>query len=270
MIGALVYSRDRAAQLDLCLRSIQENGGGLFYSITVLWTASTNDFLRGYTLCEEQHPTVKFIKETNLKDQSLQLIDKHSPYVCLFTDDDILYREPPDFPTPNHVLEWEPDVACFTLRLGMNINYCYPLDCEQELPAIEKGDGVMFWEWQKGHLDWGYPGSIDGTVYRTNELLRYLRNREFENPSQLEDQLMQAIRFSQSPQFCSSFYDSLVVNVPANRSSSTHLNNRHGDTHPFGLRDLNTEYLEGGRLSLSEMDFSPVNAAHTELALVFA
>ena len=55
MIQAIVFSCDRAAQLDLLLRSIERNAPGVF-DLTITYNASNNDFLAGYDALQRERP----------------------------------------------------------------------------------------------------------------------------------------------------------------------------------------------------------------------
>lgn len=115
--NAIIFSKDRACQLDQLLSSIEahvENLGTLV-KIQVLYTFSANSFRQGYEELKKMHPLVAFHHEGNLtegvssvysrehangaakmrgfKSDYLRLLDADSPYTLHFVDDMVMVRE---------------------------------------------------------------------------------------------------------------------------------------------------------------------------------
>lgn len=100
MIDALIFSKNRAAQLDLLLRSIRRHAQGLYRSLTVLYTGSSGDYLRGYQQCFAEHVEAKFVLEYDFESQVrfwLSLYGDDVP-VSFLVDDDVFYRDAPVLP----------------------------------------------------------------------------------------------------------------------------------------------------------------------------
>ncbi len=67
MINGIVFSKDRAAQLDLLLKSISKNAKDVF-QLKVIYASSEISFEKGYEKLIDKHPEVKWMKEsTNFK-----------------------------------------------------------------------------------------------------------------------------------------------------------------------------------------------------------
>jgi len=97
VIDCLVFSKDRAAQLDLLLRSIRRHAPSLYQSLTVLYTGSSADYLRGYQVCFAEHEEAKFILEHDFEVQTRLWLDfEMIDYVSFLVDDDVFYRDVPD------------------------------------------------------------------------------------------------------------------------------------------------------------------------------
>ena len=62
------------------------------------------------------------------------------------------------------------DVVCFSLRLGMNTTVCYTLSAENVLKDIEAINGLMKWDWKLRYLDFGYPFSTSGHIFRSKDI----------------------------------------------------------------------------------------------------
>ncbi len=133
MIAAVVFSRDRACQLDLLLNSIERNGRGIFRRIYVLYLATNEDHEEGYRICAEEHPLVQFVPDGVTSFQLTATLLSSADHGCFFTDDSVLYRLLPS-EIPQDALH--DDVLCFSLRLGRNTTWCYPHGKPQRLPRF--------------------------------------------------------------------------------------------------------------------------------------
>lgn len=267
MIGAIAFSRDRACQLDLLLRSLEENASGVFDPVFVIWHATSEEFREGYQRCVGEHPDVAWIKEDGLTYQTHHCITASGRLVAFFTDDDVLYRPLDRAAIYEHALNRE-DVLCFSLRLGHNTTFCYPHGRRQQLPRQFSWNGdLLLWEWQRAEQDWSYPFSLDGHLYRRADLLALLDGRNFSTPNFLEETLMSDPASLRRP-LMAAYSESRLVSIPANIVSQSHMN-RHGQEHPMSTAVLNERYLAGEQIDLASMNFSGVRGAHHELPYVF-
>jgi hypothetical protein len=259
MITAVAFSRDRACQLDLLLASLERNGRMLFNPVYVLYRATTAAHDDAYLLCQERFPGVVFVPDG---DETPADLLSDALLATFFTDDSVLYR-----PLPSRPL-FDLDVLCFSLRLGWNTRWCYPLGREQRSPGFVKTGGMLRWEWKDADGDFGYPASVDGHVFRARNLRRALMGCPGDaNPNRLEEHLVEAFRDDRKTMMAS--YDhSCLVGVPANVVSSTH-RNRH-DVHGQHPDALCAAYLSGRRISLDDLDFADVRGAHQDIDLVLS
>lgn len=270
MISAIVFSRNRAAQLDLLLRSIRERAPKLFSSIEVLWVATNSDYMHGYQQLINEWTEVGFRYEHSFQTQVGDMLDKTSePFVSFLCDDDIVMREYNDYPAPQVLLQESPEILCFSLRLGYNTTFCYPHDCEQQQPIIhERFRDTIMWSWPNAMGDWGYPGSLDGHVFRRHQVIELLAGRDYTGPNRLEDTFTnRCFGRDDTHPMMASYERSLITGVPINVVQDG-FPNRNGETHPVLTTTLNREYMEGKRLVLPEHE--GINAAHVELPLCFA
>jgi hypothetical protein len=118
MITAIVYSKDRPLQLDLCLNSIAKNFDQAS-SVIVIYKA-TDIYEESYRTLQSEHPDVNFILQGGsiFKDTLDMISSTENDFVCFFTDDDIVYQKVPEI--REDILS-EDQMECFSLRMGLNI-----------------------------------------------------------------------------------------------------------------------------------------------------
>lgn len=95
-VGCLIFSRDRACQLDLLLRSVARHAPTLYAPLTVLYRASTREYGRGYALAFSEHADVKFICESDFEAQVRHWLRLQDGPVSFLVDDDVFYRQAPE------------------------------------------------------------------------------------------------------------------------------------------------------------------------------
>ena len=125
MFTSIVFSKDRALQLDLTLNSIKSHIPCTQYEypihrIDVLYTTS-KEHENSYQTLIKEHRDVNFVKQsasifTDIKKLVDTSLDEH---VCFFTDDNIVYREL-SLTQEDIKLAFENQVSCISLRLGKN------------------------------------------------------------------------------------------------------------------------------------------------------
>lgn len=254
-IHCLVFSKDRAMQLDAFLRSADKYAP--YESIAVLAQASDAVHRESY----DDFP-FNTIREWRWNTPFSQWVrewweDKQPDHVVFHTDDDVFFRAPPDLTYISPV---------YSLRLGRNTTYCHPLDRMQQLPPQHSVTSWRQWKWRESDGDFGYPLSLNATIYRSADLLPLL-DFHFSNPTELEAGLAaRANRFK--PEWMASPPRSCCVSLPHNVVSVSSGNPRGGnpDWQPAALCE---KYLDGWRIDLDAMDWSNIVGAHQEVPLKF-
>jgi len=257
-ISCIVFSKDRALQLDACLHSIERNApyGG---STVVIYLATNPEFSRAYELVAISERTRLLPQSADFRRDVLEAVDTAARYTVFHTDDDFCFRRPAGHLILPH------GFACFSLRLGENTKYCYPLDREQRVPSAAASDSIMEWDWTRADGDFAYPMSVNGHIFETDLLRRMLRRASFSNPNELEYELH--VRRYMAPPLMLASRESCVVSVPANAVSTTA--NRSGEDPSYSPETLNARFLGGQRIDLDAMDFSGIRGAHQEIPFVF-
>lgn len=234
MINSIIFSKDKAVQLRLLLESIKKNTDGIF-NLTVIYSASKEEFDKGYEKLklEDVSTGVKWIQQTEFKNNVLQALQTNADHSCFFMDDDVMYGK---FDTEKilKTLKEDQDVFCFSLRLGMNTKFCYRLGTGNNLQSEEHVNGVIKWDWTKNYLDYGYPLSLNGHLFRTRDIMKLTKQVGFKSPEELEDALQV---FDTFPKFKMAAYEkNILVNVTQKNSNAKVLNEKyleHGSSFKF-------------------------------------
>ena len=245
-MNVIIFSKDRAAQLDLLLRSMPD-----FDEVYVIYTSSHYKYAYAYEQIEPRDG-VFMIAEVDFKDDVLWYADSPNEYTMFLTDDDVFINRMPKIPPLPE------NVACLSLRLNPHMRYCYTLNRSQKAPKF--GTNGNIWDWRMADADYGYPMSLDGHIFRTEDILPLLEKLDYENPNTLEGQLARC-PIRRPMMMC--FDKSVIVNNPVNRVQSA-VPNRHGD---IAADWLNEQFLAGKRIKLKPFIGIEPNACHVELPI---
>jgi hypothetical protein len=237
----VVFSKDRAAQLDLLLRSLDRYAPE--EETTVISTTSTHGFWSGYDILQDEHPAVVWYEhfgEVDFGDHLAYALDAADETVTFFCDDDVLYRKIDQ--APALILDADRDVLTFSLRLV----------------------GALVWDWTvlEPH-DHGYPGSIDGHTFRTDDVRRMLDGQEIPNPLILETVLAARVGELGRP-LMASYREQKLVGVNVNAVAEQG-GRRAGGIYPQSAEELNARYLAGQRISLDRLAIPPAGGCLVEV-----
>jgi hypothetical protein len=238
----IVFSKDRAAQLDLLLRSLKRNAPE--EQTRVITSVSTYDLWRGYRILAGEHPEVGLRLQRASTPFGWYLdeaLDHSDETVTFFCDDDVLYKPIDGAPSP--LLQMIPNVLVFSLRLG------HP-------------DGMWDWTVLEPH-DHGYPGSIDGHTFRTADVRRMLDGQEIPNPLILETVLAKRAGELGRP-LMASYREQKLVGVDVNTVAGDQARPS-GREHPQSAEELNARYLAGERISLDAFEIPPTGGCLVEV-----
>jgi len=273
-INAIVFSRDKAAQLKLFLESVQKHAPGVF-DLNVIVKHTNEDFDRGYGMVVNNpaFQEFKFIsEEEEFKDQALELMKTEHDYTCFFLDDDLLYNDI-SLDDITGQLEADDDVVCFSLRLGENVTKCYTLGSDNVMHDIEFDGDIMKWDWSLHYLDFGYPFSTSGHIFRRKDIYKLVRKSKFRNIEELEAELFD---FTETfpRNLMTSYKESGLVNVPIGRvqmSVEHEMTMTLKDVQARKARQLmNEQLIRGEAPLLKDIEFLNIEGCHQELDLGFA
>ncbi len=236
-LTTIVFSRNRACQLELLLRSLN-------IPVTVLYFYDP-EFKAGYDKLIKMYPQFKFVLRSDFKTDLLKLIKEGTKYVMFLVDDDIMI-EPfnencPEFSKFKSNL----DILTLSLRMGHNCTY-------NHLPTLKRN----IWQWKpystggnaynRRLRQWGYPMAVGGHVFRKKDILPIIMATEMKNPNFLEGALS-ANPPDRSLMIC--FNKPKIINNIVNQVQTDF------PSHIVGIspRELEERFLKGERISLEDI-----------------
>ena len=288
MITSIIFSKDRALQLDLTLQSIQKNFTQSD-QINVIYNTSEEKFCRSYDQLVQDYPDVKFVKQeySLFCDISETINAANNDYVCFFTDDNVVFNSVKLSETKLKKI-FDLQCSCFSLRLGVNSqlrDYGDGQFRNDVIPQLRMVDDFLIWNRTTIPIGgyWSYPLSVDGHIFEKstinlfckelkvlNKHYSYQGTRREKNcwrqtPNEFESKL-QRFWFDLPPMMASP-KESCVVNSPNNRVQNT-AQNRHGDTYSYSSQQLNDLFATGKRIDMEMIDFKNIKCPHQEIDIL--
>jgi hypothetical protein len=269
MINTVIFSFNRAMQLELLLQSIKRFDKLVLLDVSVFYAASSEEFEHGYAELKRTYPQFKWVKEgmkktfvwpllstywhnyywwiksaknrrsSSFKTQLLEIIESvDDDYLMFLTDDSMFYQ---DISIPAKTLEnidEVPSASSFSFRHGSNLEggnfFVENNTLKWNVYSPQKGD------------EWRYPFSVDGHIYQKEFLLKKLKIIHFNNPNSLEGHVA---CYSKEKKLFSTVYagvKSSLVGFELNRVQQI-CNNNNLSIHPSYLNAL---FSKGFRLRI--------------------
>jgi hypothetical protein len=272
MISTIIFSKNRACQLELLLRSIKTNLPLLYKNINILYTYTNNNFQNGYKYVSNKYPEVNFILEKSFEQDTRNII-KNSEYILLLADDNIVYRKSniSSQLIVQHMINT--NSCCFSLRLGLNTVVQNPYIENSFVVFPHFFDAyqyneikILTWSWKTcpKFTNFGYPFACDGHIYNKEVMLNNL-DFDFHNTTELEGRYCHRIESFVENMSCLEY--SVVVNTPNNTISPSGLTS--GQKYDYTLEYLNNMLLNGYIVNLEEVMNNNIIGCHQELELSF-
>lgn len=275
MINGLILSKNRACQLRLLLESIKVNAPNLLDEIKIIYTSSDEDFAKGYEKLKSEQilPYITWEEEKDFVPDFLNALKTcKSEYICGIVDDCVIYKR---LPTSGKEIEetFSDEVFCFSLRLGLNTvtqNYLMPNNVV-ELQKYQQNPYCVKWDWKEwsSKLNYGYPISLDGHIFRTKEISDLSHKFEFEYLRQWEGVIAGRCREETERNIMISYQQNVLFSIPSNCVQDPPL--IAGQVYPYSEEALNKRYLDNEVIDFGGMEyaFQNVTWAHNEFPLVF-
>jgi len=247
MIDVLIFSKDRACQLDLLLTSIEDNFKEI-NNVKIVCKGSDDNFIKGYMKLFEKYPEHSWFPETTLIEDIKNIVNHfEEEFAMTLVDDEIVIRDHSIKPLVDVLKSYE-NIHCASIRLGTNIgNYCYTADLYCDIPEFDVmrlgEDSVYKWDWTKGdgRVDWYYPSCINSHIYRTSFLKHWMNQIRRGNVNDTEGMLNSNRGEFKHHMIC--MKKSKTINIANNLTQTGY--NRHSSKKEFSLKKLNKLFLDG-------------------------
>jgi len=227
----VAFSYNRPIQLYALLESLDCYTTGL-HEVHVIYRSTTSQYENAYQEVMRDFPFVIFHKQgpnprQDFKPLTLKAtFDSPSEYI-IFAVDDIIVKDFIDIEKSIDILK-ESNAYGFYFRLGYSLNFCYPVNRPQAIPHLTKiHPDVYTWHLKTGQYDWGYPHTVDMTLYRKKDIEHDLRTINYYAPNTLEGYWAgrtQKIKKENRIGLCHK--ETKIVNLPLNRVQNE-ARNRH-------------------------------------------
>lgn len=262
-IKGIIFSKDRPIQLDALLRS--------YYlycerptSLVVIYNTSNDKFQKAYNELELIYPKANFIKEINFRNDLINELNKVKEQYIFFAVDDMVFIRKFSF---TDIIRNMKSRSIFSMRLGRKISWCETCQIEMS-PVYNLHKNLLKWEWSKNNYDWGYRFSVDGNVFKTNEILALTRSLKFKGPNSYEG-LMNGFFLFKYKKWGFSFKEPIVTNLVLNKiQTESEYDNLFGDISVDNLLEYWNEGLQFDLNKISEYNFNSVHKILFEIPLM--
>jgi hypothetical protein len=258
----VIFSYHRPLQLDLTLRSLSRHDEDYGEpDIKVIYRCDNDRFKKAYLNLAKEYEQVEFIEEMVFQTNVTMAMMDYK-YVMFLTDDTVFTK---DFSITEIVtlLDKSKKVLGFSLRLGLNTDYCYPLNKQQKLPVHQQSKNFLFWTWMNEEHDWGYPLEVSSSVYRVETILSLLNTFNVANPNTFEYMMDRSKSNVGNLPIMACYRNSVAFANPINKIKPDN-QNRSGTNPKYSVDSLLTIYEIGGRINPREFDDFVPNGAHQE------
>lgn len=267
IFNLVVSSKDRAMQLDAFFQSTEKYASSIFNNIYVVYTASDNKFLEGYSNLIGQYPDITFIKESNYEKDIKAALSNQCEYLMFWTDDDLFFRKISK--KPLYFFLDNEDIVSFCFSVGLNVN-----SYSTGIPTVlrdytehfnsEDSDSYISWKWKHQLPAFDWPLAVSCNVFKYSFISDYVKSLSFSNPNSFEASLQ--INSLKAPSVMASYRESAAVSITVNNVNGV---KACGDSFYYAPENLNDLFLDKKRIDLESMDFSKIHSPHKEMSLKF-
>ncbi len=262
MLNILVFSKDRACQLDLTLTTYKKYfKEWKQQKLSIIYKYSSPFYQAGYDLVKKLHPEFTWVVESNFQRDTINAFNMGGrPYTSLLVDDDV-FVDNFSLADPEIQLFFNnKNILCVSPRLAPYVNYCYTQNQPQPQPIF---NADRTWNWNGAIHDWGYPMSIASFhIFRTEDISRQINTINYVSPSYLEGVCLAPNPPLNRPlMIC---YEQAKCICSTNNRVQNANNNRTENNAPLDV--LNTLFISGKRLNPDKNHQYKLNMCHGPLS----
>lgn len=266
-IKAVAFSKNRPVQLYALLESFFINcHDDEFVDFSVLFKSSP-EYIDAYKEVISRFKSVKFVEETDFRSDLFRILAMtDAPYFMPLVDD-IVFIDDFSAAECGKFMRENEDCLTLSLRLGVDLNYCYSMCCEQPIPKFHDKWGQILKFYHRNEVgDWGYPFSLDGNIFNRKEFAHRAFSYPFTSPNHLESRLStqksivldDAVGCYEKPK---------LFNIPDNRVQNDFQNRYETQD---GERLLLDKWNDGMKIDIEKLKRIPHNSCHFPVEFEFA
>lgn len=231
-LNLVIFSKNRALQLDCLLRSIKDNFSAPPTSISVLYKSDNNAFNEGYLKLRKEND-INWVSQQNFKEDLLKIVNGHNKnsFTMFLVDDNVIFK-----PFNAGILQrYTEEIGFISTRADRS--YRNPS------PSFIYTDRYLLWDWNTKIPTWNYPFSLDGNIHHTSQILGLLNYINFQAPNSLEGYGVTYLqnKHKEFPLAIATL-SACTLNIPLNKVQ-TECETAFPTAMEVGY--LNTKYLEG-------------------------
>jgi hypothetical protein len=245
----VIFSKDRPAQLELLLRSLhvalQDPKSA---KISILYRSQAA-YQPAYRELARQYGPWSFVDESgsgSFKAGLLSVLEPAAPVFIFLVDDQVFLRPFKLGPILNQFAQAGRNCATVSLRLHPGVDYSYCFRTHSPARTLVADALQVRWAVEPNNSEWSVVMSLDGNLYRREDIFPILNGTDYNNPCFLEHRMVQGTPFADKSHFLCQ-REPMVVTVPLNQTQDTH-HHRHSGL--VDLASLNQAYLDGARIAL--------------------
>ena len=270
MLQIIIFSFNRALQLDTLLTSLVKHWKAPEYCVDVLYNTTDEEYEKAYHKVRDKFASypITYHKEVAVADKpkanmflTWDNVKRYLKYPCLrhpksnfrslllsiikdnpvthlmFMTDDAMFIK--DVNIPLSVFQWIDECPCsrqFILRIGEGMN-------NQPKDIVRKEEGYLKWNMYDALnvKNWGYNFSVDAHIYDKEVIVAILNQLLFVNPNTLEDPVCRSMRRKGMMGEAMAYESPRILSFPINMVQSVVQN----ETLGVDCRMLNQRYLDG-------------------------
>ncbi|WP_153304387.1 hypothetical protein [Desulfosudis oleivorans] len=262
-LNIIIFSKNRACQVESLLRSIRDHLVYVPLTVTVLYRATDKRFKAGYEKTIRRHPSpgIQWIEETNFyRDLTSRVLALPPEQLIIFlVDDNIVFKK---IDLQFIISQFTTEHLFISLRAGRHYTKDVPV------PDFDRRDELLEWQWRiqrKASTTWNYPFSVDGNIYHVGRMQQVMRHIRFVAPNSFESAMhdYRKTRWVRKRNRAIAPVEPVIVNNPLNRVQ-TEGETWHKQLDPAAI---NEKYLAGLVLDNAKLYNCDPTDTHCDLGL---
>ena len=154
---------------------------------TILYITTLKEYQIGYDIFHMLYPEVKFVRDSNFREDLINLTYKDYKYT-LYLVDDCFFTS--DIVRDSYFNTFDIDNSIMAMSLIKSKDNKYISDNMNELCGQPDWIDDHLWRWRQETGIWNYAMSVSMTMYRTKDLYSLLSSLQFNNANELEDAMI--------------------------------------------------------------------------------